>query len=212
MFFDKEKRVYNLLEEHVDIVMKSVNHLNKSLENFFAGNEDRVLMLAKKVAKDETKADGILKEVNAELYKGAHLPAVREDFIELAEIFDDIADHAENVSDFISYQNPNVPEKWYKDYLYIMERTLEATEELKKTFELLFSNMEKAFDYSENVKNIEDNIDDLEDDLIQKIFNSDISLAEKMHYRDFVIRIGFISNTAENASDKIQAFTLKGML
>lgn len=212
MFFDKEEKVYDLLKEHADMVLKSVHHLNSSLEYFFAGNDDKVFMLAEKVAKAETKADAILKEINTELYKGAHLPAVREDFIELAELFDDIADNAENVSDFISYQNPRIPEKWHEDYLHVMERTLEATEELKKTFELLFSKMEEAFDYSENVKDIEDDIDELEDEIILQIFQSDLSLAEKMHYRDFVIRIGFISNTAENASDKIQAFTLKGML
>ncbi len=212
MFFKKENKVHKLLLRHFEAIEDSILHLNETIEAFLSGAGEKALILTKKVADDESNADVISKDISSQLYQGAYIPAIREDFLELVELFDDIADEAENVSDFIAYQTPEIPEQWRPQFRHLMTKTVEATEKLKDVFNLLFSNMRDAFEEAKRVKKMEDEIDEIKNELILDIFNSDLELAKKMHLRDFVIRIELISNTAENASDKIQAFTLKGLL
>jgi len=52
-------------------------------------------------------------------------------------------------------------------------------------------------------------VDRLQDDLNREIFRSNLELAHKIHLRDLVIRMGFISDSSENAADKISIISIK---
>jgi hypothetical protein len=69
--------------------------------------------------------------------------------------------------------------------------------------------MEKAYFTTAEVHELEREIDILQDDILHRIFQSDLSLVEKIHLRELVLRLGQISNSAENASDKVRGLTIK---
>ena len=69
--------------------------------------------------------------------------------------------------------------------------------------------MEKAYSTTTEVHDVEREIDILQDDILHQIFQSDLSLVRKIHLRQLVLRLGQISNSAENASDKVRGLTIK---
>ena len=66
--------------------------------------------------------------------------------------------------------------------------------------------------YTHKVQEAEKEVDKLQDELMKKIFQSQLGLAHKLQLRDLVLTIGFISDSSENASDKVSLMAIKGKI
>ena len=59
---------------------------------------------------------------------------------------------------------------------------------------------------------MEKEVDGLQDDLMERIFQSQLSLAHKLQIRDLILAIGHVSDSSENAADKVALMAIKGRI
>jgi len=73
----------------------------------------------------------------------------------------------------------------------------------------MYEDTDKAFTRAQEVKMAEKRVDEMQDNLMREIFRSNLELAQKVYLRELIIKIGFISDSSENASDKIRVMVVK---
>jgi len=146
------------------------------------------------------------------LYGGAYLPIFREDLLELLELIDNIADDAEKGVNFLRIEYPEILPSWYKDFEIIVEKSHRAFVFFKEAFTLLYEQRSNALFYTHKVQEAEKEVDRIQDELMAKIFQSELNLAHKMQLRDLILIIGFVSDSSENASDKVGLMAIKGRI
>jgi len=183
--------------------------LREAVEFYLEGDKERCELKTRAVEEVETRADEAKREAEKNLYKGMYLPLFREDLLDLMELVDDVADEAERVADFLSIENPQIPSKWNEKIKEIMEKSILAFNKFRESFMLLYEDTQKAFSHTHKVKEVEKEVDRLQDALNREIFRSNLELAHKIQLRDLVIRMGFISDSSENAADKISMISIK---
>ncbi len=207
----KEKKVIEEIKNHMKKVYSSVENMIITIEDYLDGNIKEAEKKAYQTHLFESEADRLRREIISHLYEGAFFPAIREDIINYVAKQDKIADSAESCCDFIITQKPKVPEKFKNDLINIARLTKETTLPLvKSTEEPYGKNSDKTREIIHMVNTKEEETDTLEWHLTEKIFQSkDISLAEKMHLREFVFHIVHISDLAEDTADMLDTVIIK---
>jgi uncharacterized protein Yka (UPF0111/DUF47 family) len=80
---------------------------------------------------------------------------------------------------------------------------------VRKTVDNLLNNPRVTLHSTKNVDEKESESDRVERDLLCRIFESDMELAEKLLLKDLVLMIGNISDRAEAAADRIGLVAIK---
>lgn len=209
MLTRKEGKVDRLIKKHIEEVGAGIEAFKETVFAYLDGDLERFSKMAELTDNKESDADAARREAEDALYSGGYLPIYREDFSILLDLIDDMADGAEQVADFLLTETPRVPSQWKEGLKQIAEKTLESFLAVQKCFDFLYEDMGKAYSCGQQVRSLEKEIDGLQDDILRKVFRSDLSLVEKIHLRELVLKLGQISNSAENASDKVRGLTLK---
>jgi hypothetical protein len=209
MLSRKEGKVDKFIQKHIEEVGLGLQTCRETLFAYLAGDWEKFKQMAEATDSKESDADAVRREAEDALYSGSYISVYREDFSILLDLIDNIADDAEAIADFLLIETPKVPSQWGEMLKQIMEKTLESFSAFRRCFLLLYEDMEKAYSTTKEVRNLEKEIDLLQDDLLRQIFQSDLSLVEKIHLRELVLKLGQISDSAENASDKVRGLALK---
>ncbi len=209
-FFQKENKVQELADEHVDLVSKAVDYWKEALFFYLNGKKKSFEEKTLAIIRLETQADEVRKKSQLILYKGAYLPAFREDILDLLELVDTIADDAERGVNFLHIEKPDIPSSWNDELKEIVEKSHHAFTAFKQAFLMLHKQRSNALSLTHKVQDAEKQVDKLQDNLMTKIFQSKLSLAHKLQLRDLILTIGYVSDSAENASDKISLMAIKG--
>lgn len=209
MLLRKEGKVDSLIKKHIEEVGAAVEASKKALFAYLDGDWEKFKRMAKLADSKESDADAVRREAEDALSAGGYISVYREDFSILLDLIDDMADDAERVADFLLIETPKILPQWAGVFKQIAEKTSEDFLAFCKCFDALYKDMNEAYSTTEQVRNLEREIDSLQDGVLHEIFQSDLSLAEKVHLRELVLNLGEISNSAENASDKVRGLTLK---
>lgn len=209
MLLKTEGKVERFIKLQVEKVREGVEALREAVFAYLDKEKEKFELMAELTDRKETEVDKVKREAEVLLYRGAHLPIYREDFTTLMELIDNIADDAEKVSDFLRMENPKILPQWKDKIREIAQKTWESFLAFEDCFLLLYEDMERAFSTTHKVEDLEKEIDRLQDTLIREIFQSELSLAEKIHLRELVIKLGYVSDSAENASDKVATMAVK---
>ena len=209
MLSRKEGKVDSLIEKHIEEVEQGLQAFKEALFAYLDGDWEKFKQMAKVTDAKESDADAVRREVEDALHSGGYLPVYREDFSILVDLIDRMADDAERVADFLLIETPKVLPQWKGELKQIVEKTLESFFAFRKCFDSLYKDMKEAYSTATQVHDVEREIDILQDDILHQIFQSDLSLVEKIHLRELVLKLGEISNSAENASDKVRGLTFK---
>jgi len=213
MLFKKETKVQELIQEHVQIVGKAVNFWKEAFFHYLEENKESFQAKALATIELESKADEVRKEAQLILYKGAYLPVFREDLLDLLELTDNIADDSEKGVDFLRIENPVVLPSWGEEIKAIIEKSQQAFLFFQEAFTMLFEGRSTALSSTHKVQRAEKEVDKLQDDLMEKVFqSSQLGLAHKLQLRDLILTIGHVSDSSENASDKIALMAIKGRI
>ena len=205
----RRDKVQKLMQEQIDLVAQGLGFLKEAVEFYLEGNKEGCELKTRSVEEMETKADEAEREAEKILYEGMYLPLFREDLLDLMELIDDVADEAEKIADFLSIENPEIPSHWNEKIREIIEKGTLAFNLFRESFMLLYEDTQKAFSHAYKVKEVEKEVDRLQDALNREIFQSNLQLAHKIHLRDLVIRMGFVSDSSENAADKVSMVSIK---
>lgn len=212
MFFKKETKVQELIQKHVQIVGEAVNSWKEAFSCYLEENKEDFQAKTLAVIELESKADEVRKEAQLILYEGAYLPIFREDLLDFLELTDNIADDAEKGVDFLKIENPVILPSWNEEIKTIVGKSQQAFVFFQEAFAILFKERSTALSSTHKVQRAEKEVDKLQDNLLEKIFQSQLSLAHKLQIRDLILTIGHVSDSSENASDKVALMAIKGRI
>jgi len=210
MFFGKkEMAIIQLFEEHLEYIGRTLENLEKVFLAILQNDETSIEIYAEEVHKMESAADSKRREMENAMYQGAFLPNFRGDFLGLAESFDKVANEAENVVDQIVLQNLIISDDLKGDLLKQVQLSVETYRVCREAAVNLFQELDVAEEKIKETEKLENVEDSHERALVKKIFEKDISLAEKRQLRELVISIGNIANLSEDCSDRMEIIVLK---
>ena len=208
--FSDTKKLEREIDEFVDIlsevglVFKSIvpTYLNHSANGKFDE-------MVEKVKEMESKADKITKEVEHTLYEETLIPDARSDVLRLLEHMDEIIGMYQGNCYHFSIQQPKFPKEFHNDLIQLSATVVSCVESLCLTVRSFFRNIDSVRDNAHKVTFYEKESDIQFSSLARKIFNSDLTLDQKMHLRYFVEKIDRICDQAEDIADEIQIYAIK---
>jgi predicted phosphate transport protein (TIGR00153 family) len=216
MFNDKEKKVKELIDEHMEKVGDCLGCFIGCFEAFLVDDKTKAEAIHENCDYAETEADILRRKIGDHLYSGAFLPIERKDIYILSEYVDKIANKAETASDIVVYQNPDVPNA-YKEAFRKIIKTLDKMFRFLQEAVRLFS-LEETLESHEILTEIrehisavgvmESEIDREEEALMRAIFSSELPLSQKMQIERFLRRIAEVSDVIEDAADRLHILVI----
>lgn len=213
----KERRVLDLVSDHLDVVIRTVEQLESVLQAARNGQWDIVEEMTNKVAELETLADGLHRDAVVAVSQGAFFSGTREDFLELMEKNDEVADAAQNAARILA-ETPidqqsflvlyGEPEATLGDFF---ARLLAAVRLVKESIGALENDAELAVSKSLFVERAEEEADEIKNRLIKQIFahKSDLQVLTLLQLRDFVLKLDEVADAAEDSSDLVISLVAK---
>lgn len=205
----EESKVMALIERHLEKVGESLQSMLSAMENYLQGNTDATESCVLITHNTESEADDIRREIADLLHKGAFLPVLREDVMELVVTVDKMASHAEDCCDFIIIQRPNVPDALKDDFLKVARDSIAILAPLQEGVTNLSEDFSITRKKVEEVHIAESAVDMLERELSRRIFSTDLTLAQKMHLNQLVDVIVDIPDIAEDAAEILESLIVK---
>jgi predicted phosphate transport protein (TIGR00153 family) len=201
-----------MLNNHIDKVGVVMYKGLDAIEHYLNDDIERAKASAKEVDHLETQADGILRGITICLQGGAFLPIMRKDMFQLVSAVDEVANATEGFCDFCLSQRPQIPKNFRGAFLDITRANIEMFPDLREAVKTLqlgkfgwVGAQDSPFDkIARKVGIRESDIDDMEWKLTREIFNSDLSLANKMHIHALLTSITRVSDLIEDAVDRIR--------
>lgn len=213
----KERRVLELISDHFSVVVKTVQQLEPLFDSAKNGDWENVGKITDKVAELETLADGLHRDAVVAISQGAFFSGTRDDFLELMEGNDEVADAAQNAARILAESPIDA-----RSFLILYEEqaatlsdlfgTLQSTVKLlQESILALERDAEVAVSKSLLVERSEEETDEIKNRLIKRIFahKSDIEVLTLLQLRDFILKLDEIADAAEDSSDLVISLVAK---
>jgi predicted phosphate transport protein (TIGR00153 family) len=209
----KESKVRDLAADHISHAEKCLAAAKGVFNSYLAGDFPAAEANAAKVEKHERAADTLRREIYELLGEGAFLPILRGDIHSLIGEVDDLAGLAEDLSDVLVGERPELPEAFREDLVKIFEITTSQFADLKNAVrDFLFDKKpdeKKLRKTIHRVSQQEYDIDQIEWELTRELFESEMPLANKLHFKQFLSHLTIISNRTEDVSDTLSELIIK---
>jgi len=211
VLFKNSNEVIELIEKFFDNVDQSLllfkegvsNYLYKKADNF---NENLI-----SVAKLESNADIIRRDIENKLYTHSLLPQMRGDIMRLLEEFDVVVDLVKKNLYQFEIESPNIPVELNQEFMKLTEISLLAAESVIPAARAYFRTPDTVKDQLHRVYFYEKETDNLAITIKRKVFKEfdNLKLSEKFHLRYFTLHIEDISDTAEKIADILSVMAIK---
>ncbi|HHE47396.1 MAG TPA: TIGR00153 family protein [Candidatus Acetothermia bacterium] len=198
------KRLEKLVGQHLSQVEEALSSFEKSIDAYLRGDSEQAEELAYATHRAEGRADDVRRKVETEILRGALLASSRRDILEIIEGTDKLANAAEAALDYLIPQRVEIPEELEPLIRAIVSKSADIMTEVKTALHLLFSDMQRALESTHKIEALESEVDRFEREAIQRLFQMDIDLAQKLHVRGFIEELVEISDRAEDLSDRIE--------
>lgn len=205
----EESKVMDLIQKHLGKVGESLQNMLSAMENYLQGRIEDTESFVLMTHSTESEADDIRREIADLLHKGAFLPLFREDVMELVMTVDKMASHAEDCSDFIIIQRPEVPDALKDDFLKVAQDSVAILLPLQEGVAKLSEDFSMTRAKVAEVHIAESAVDHQERELSRRIFSTDLTLAQKMHLNQLVDVIVDIPDIAEDAAEILETLIVK---
>jgi len=209
--FKNSNEVIELIEKFFDNVDQALlvfkegvgNYLYKKTDNF---NENLIT-----VARLESNADIIRRDIENKLYAHSLLPQVRGDIMRLLEELDVIVDLVKKNLYQFEIESPNIPIELNQEFMKLTEVSLLSAESVIPAARAYFRTPDTVKDQLHRVYFYEKETDNLAITIKRKVFKDfdSLKLSEKFHLRYFTLHIEDISDTAEKIADILSVMAIK---
>ena len=213
----KDRRVLDLITEHFSLVVETVNQLQPLFEAGKTGDWRKVEDVCTEIDGLETLADGMHRDAVVAISQGAFFSGMRDDFLRLMEIDDEIADAAKDAAKMLA-QLPIKPQ----DFLILYEEPSATLNDFFKQIQLAVSTLQESVRFLESdaeiavskallVERSEEEGDEVKNRLVKRIFEhkADLEVLTLLQLRNFVHKLDEIADAAEDASDEVIAILAK---
>jgi len=214
----REKRVLNLIAEHLAMVQRCAKELKNMISSVEQMNWALVKGQAEIVSRYESMADDLHREAVIQIAQGAFFAGMREDFLDLIEKVDDIADASQDAARAIA-EAPIEPK--ILEYLQKGDPTLRqfvdcidrCVTTLVESVESLRTNAELAVNKSLEVEKAEEAADQIKSELISRLsaHRQHIDTLTYLQVKETILKLDEVADAAENCSDLVITIVVKAV-
>ncbi len=206
------------LQNHAKKVKECAWVFQQAIECHISSKRKTFEEFRREVAKLESEADAIKRNIRGDLPKRAMLPLDKFELLMYLTEQDHVIDAMEDTLDWISYRDEQgIPEGLEKDFLQLVDVVIDPVEDLSK---MVFKARKYFKRFSEKrrvkVKDIvrklsqqEHEADKIEDIIKGKVLNMKTDPVTVFHLFRLAIIIGSIADHAENAGDMMRAMVAR---
>ncbi len=223
LFGRKEKRVYQLLVQHLDAVLKVIDELESLISSITSKPSDSTTCLPsvikariEMISVHEAFADESHLKSLVAICEGALFSGLREDFIKLFESIDNIADFAKDGSQILDRNELDTFTKMLREdsdtqFNIFFDKIVESVTALKKAVTELEKNAEDSINMSIQVKELEEEADDIKWNLLKRLFSrkSEIDILTLLELKEFVLTLDEIADASAHSSETLIAIITK---
>lgn len=215
------KSPFKPMIKHAEVVLETVETLEKALELWDQGNYEEMEKVAVEVDHLEDIADRIKEEIRDSLSSKLFMPINRGDILRYLHMQDKIADAAEDVAKWLLVKRPDgVPEeikeiliKMGKESITAAKLVYNAIVQLDTVLESGFNEREIAKEYEliKQIESVENKIDGLDTKLMQLVFEraNELSWGEGIYILNIARCLSSISDKAKDSAERIRLMMSK---
>ena len=211
------KSPFKPLIKHADVVLETVETLEKALQAWYDGNYGEMERLAVEVDRLEDVADRIKEEIRDSLSSKLMMAVAREDVLIYLHMQDKVADAAEDTAKWLLVKRPGRVPPEVRELILEMGResikaaklVYEAIVQMDRVIESGFSEgeIEKEYGLIREIEGVENRIDGLDTRLMRLVFEN----AGKMNWAEgfYILNIArTLSNISDKAKDSAERIRL----
>ncbi|HAZ27453.1 TPA: hypothetical protein DCY67_02390 [Candidatus Acetothermia bacterium] len=200
----RANKVRDLVVEHLTLVEDAVAKMAQGIRGHLDGRPwDEVEELAVETHRRESRADDVRRVAERELVRGALLAGTRRSLLGIVEGVDRLANAAEAAMYFLTLQRVALPDLLHPLIREAVETVQGQMGDVKAAVVGLLDGDPTATKHAEEVDRKESRVDELQRRAIARLFATDLPLAEKILAREFLEKLGEISDRAEDVSDLV---------
>ena len=149
------------------------------------------------------------RDIESKLYEQNLIPDFRADVLEMVENIDTVLNKFDEVAHKLYIEQPDIPEDYRVLFLALVHQVTECAENMAIASRAFFRDFSTVRDYSRKVYNLEHESDGSSVQIRQKIFDSDMPLANKLQLNAIITEVADIADAAEDYIDELLIFTIK---
>lgn len=197
-----EKDILELVDEVERCLHVSFEALTLYIEQ---GETPEVREKSETASRLESSADEIRRRIIADLFQGALLPNTRSDLMEFLEDVDNVADEAEKFSKYLIWPGIYLGNVDRGAVSRIMKHIKEQYVVLKSAVSALFYDVDKLYDYTKEVEDMEEQVDVMQEEAIRALGKTEgLHMSERLVLRDFIAHLAKMADYVENAGDELE--------
>ncbi len=173
------------------------------------GRSENYRKTSKKVKEIEHDSDTLRRQIEIELYTQNIVPDLRGNILELVENMDKVANLFDEVVHKFYIEQPHIPTDYHEMFKRLVRQVCDCSENMAICSRAYFRDLSTLRDYSQKAYLCEQQSDKTANKLRRAIFESDLSLAEKMQLSTFIEEVADIADLAEDCIDALLIFAIK---
>jgi len=214
----REKRVLDLIAQHLAMVQRCAKELKNMISSVEEMNWNLVKSQAEIISRYESMADDLHREAVIQIAQGAFFAGMREDFLDLLEKMDDIADASQDAARAIA----EAPiDRKVLEYLQKGDSTLNqfldcidrSVSTLGESVESLRTNAEVAVNKSLDVEKAEEEADQIKSELISRLseHRQHMDVLAYLQVKEAIFKLDEVADAAEDCSDLVITIVVKAV-
>ncbi|WP_297464754.1 TIGR00153 family protein [Thermococcus sp.] len=210
------KSPFKPLIKHSEVVLETVETLEKALRAWERGDYEEMRRLAIEVDRLEDVADRIKAEIRDSLSSKLMMAVAREDVLIYLHMQDKVADAAEDTAKWLLVKKPGTVPKEVRELIIQMgvesikaaKLVHEAIVQMDRVIESGFSEkeIEKEYEIIHEIEGVENEIDGLDTELMQRVFEmaDELSWGDGFYILNVARTLSNISDKAKDAAERIR--------
>ena len=208
--FSHTKELEIQIDKFHDKVIDAAMTFKKAIKTYLnEGNGDSYKKANKQIKKIEHDADKLRRDIENRLYTQNLIPDLRADVLNLVENIDKVINKFDEVAYRFYVEHPEIPQEYHIRLLELCEQVSDCCENMAIASRAFFRDISTVRDYSQKVYFIEHETDLTSGHMREDLFNTELSLANKLQLSALITEIADIADIAEDCIDELLIFTIK---
>lgn len=205
----REEKLFDSIEKYVETVVEAVKGFEEMLEAVKRGRMGRISEIYREIDARETEADEIRRTISEELSKGTFFSHLKEDFLNLVEEVDNLADWTKDAAKILVETTPSWDILHFVFNLPEMERyvnlCVKASEKLLKAVKTLRRAGRETVPILHEIEDLEEAADEVKIDLTRSLLREAkrFDVLDVIQVKEMIYLLDNVCDSAEDASDII---------
>ena len=211
--FGRSKAIQRKIDELLDKVSEGalvlVARLHHSLDSGKAELDETDLRRVQQMLEIKRGSSRLRREIETELYTEMLIPDLLADVASLIESLHDLVERMHHSMLFSRYSRIEPPEFLLSDAKEMATAVGHSVEQLVQAARAFFRDFTHVRDFVHKVSFYESESDTVRDRLLEKIYDSELKLAEMDHFARAVRELDSVADSAERIADQLTIFAIK---